>query len=128
MFVRNNGLIEGINAGELYNKLKAKAKHSSQMGMFFFTALKAYIFPLIPQLLVDHYECTIIPLIIKPEVAEENNILLHHFQDQRIDEHQILFILRIWQEMNSEEYNINVIEFVILKFVAFNPYFDMPLL
>lgn len=128
LFVRNSRLREEINAGELYSKLKAKAKHSWQMGQFFFSALQGYLFPLIPQLLVASYECTIVPLIVKPEVAEENNILLQHFQEQRIDERQILFILRIWQEMNSEEYNINVIEFVLLKFVAFNPYFDLPLL
>ena len=128
LFVRDNRLIDQLNAGELYSKLKAKAKHSSQMGVFLFTALKEYIFPLIPQLLLDNYECTIIPLIIKPEVAEENSILLHFFQEQRVDERQLLFLLRIWQEMNSEEYNINVIEFVLLKFVAFNPHFDMRLL
>lgn len=69
LFVRDNKLISEINAGELYNKLKAKAKYNSQIGIFFFTALKTYIFPLIPQLLIDNYECTIIPLIIKPEVA-----------------------------------------------------------
>lgn len=61
---------------------------------------------------------------MRPSIPEESTILINYFHTQQIKLDQLLVLLRILQQMNDNEFNINLIEFMIIEFVSLNPHFD----
>jgi hypothetical protein len=86
-------------------------------------ALKESLMGVMPHILLTHYESIIHSLILKPEVGEENRILVDFFQNQPVSTLQVAYLMRIWLEGKSELYNYVTIEFVLLKLIALNPHF-----
>jgi hypothetical protein len=80
----------------LYAKLKFLFRVARGIWQVVMDALKDSLMAPMPNVLASHYESIIHSLILKPEVAEENKILIDFFQNHPVSAKQATFLLQIW--------------------------------